>query len=46
MIKQTFDQFPEEMWVTAVQVATVWTNPESAREMDADGIANPTDIES
>lgn len=46
MIKQTFDQFPEEMWVTAVQVATVWTNPESAREVDADGIANPTDIES
>jgi len=45
MFKQTFDLFPEEMWVTSVQVATVWTNPESARKIDTKGITNPTDIE-
>ncbi|WP_067728561.1 C40 family peptidase [Oceanobacillus damuensis] len=45
MPKQTFDQYPEEIWVTAVQVATVWTNPESVREMDVDGTANPTNID-
>ena len=45
MFKQTFDLFPEDMWVTAVQVATVWTNPESARKVDEKGTANPTDIE-
>lgn len=44
MFKQTFDQFPEEMWVTAVQVATVWTNPDSAREIDRSGTENPTDM--
>ncbi|PAV31341.1 peptidase [Virgibacillus profundi] len=45
MVKQTFDQFPEEMWVTAVQVATVWTTPESARDIDAHGTDNPTNID-
>lgn len=46
MPKQTFENFPEKMWVTAVQVATVWTNPESPRTIDAFAIARPTDIES
>ncbi|MFA1822464.1 NlpC/P60 family protein [Virgibacillus oceani] len=45
MTKQTFDLLPEDMWVTAVQVATVWTEPASAREIDALGTANPTSIE-
>lgn len=45
MIKQAFDQFPEEPWVTAVQVATVWTNPDSARDMDTPATTNPTDID-
>ncbi|WP_164217691.1 C40 family peptidase [Virgibacillus sp. YIM 98842] len=45
MTKQMFDQFPEEMWVAAVQVATVWTEPASAREIDRSGTANPTNIE-
>ena len=45
MFKQTFEPFAEEMWITAVQVATVWTNPESAREIDNSGTENPTDID-
>ncbi|MEN1967698.1 C40 family peptidase [Lentibacillus sp. N15] len=45
MIEQTFEQSLDECWVTAVQVATVWTNPESAREIDKAGISNPTDID-
>ncbi|WP_099159417.1 C40 family peptidase [Virgibacillus ndiopensis] len=45
MVKQTFDHFPEQLWVTTVQVATVWTNPESAREMDTPGTTNPTNID-
>ncbi|HLS09918.1 C40 family peptidase [Lentibacillus sp.] len=45
MTKQTFDQFTEELWVTAVQVATVWTSPSSPREVDKPGITNPTDID-
>ncbi|MFC2948889.1 C40 family peptidase [Virgibacillus sediminis] len=45
MIKQTFEQFPDRMWVTAVQVATLWTSPESARDIDAQGTANPTNID-
>jgi len=45
MTKQTFDPFPEEMWVAAVQVATVWTEPASAREIDQPGTENPTNIE-
>ncbi|WP_188456653.1 C40 family peptidase [Virgibacillus oceani] len=45
MVKQTFDQFPEKLWVASVQVATVWTNPESAREMDSPGTTNPTNID-
>ena len=28
-------------WYCAVPVATVWTSPESAREIDAAGTANP-----
>nr|WP_029191205.1 C40 family peptidase [Ornithinibacillus scapharcae] len=34
-----------EFHVAAVQVATVWTNPESAREIDNLGTNNPTDID-
>lgn len=45
MTKQTFDQFSEELWVTAVQVATVWTSPASPRSIDEDGLTNPTDID-
>ncbi|WP_339226539.1 C40 family peptidase [Oceanobacillus sp. FSL K6-2867] len=45
MINQTFEQLPDPMWVTAVQVATVWTEPQSARDIDAAGISNPTDID-
>lgn len=45
MTKQTFDQFSEEIWVTAVQVATIWTSPSSPRAMDESGISNPTDID-
>lgn len=40
-----FDQTSDQCWVTAVQVATVWTNPESAREIDQPAISNPTDID-
>ncbi|WP_432362503.1 NlpC/P60 family protein [Sporosarcina sp. UB5] len=29
------------MYTCAVPVATVWTSPESAREVDADGVSNP-----
>lgn len=32
-------------WVTAVQVATVWTSKDSARGIDESGLANPTDID-
>jgi cell wall-associated NlpC family hydrolase len=45
MTKQTFSQFPDTMWVTAVQVATVWTEPSSAREVDQFGTTNPTNID-
>ncbi|WP_156290891.1 C40 family peptidase [Oceanobacillus salinisoli] len=45
MFKQTFELFPDEMWVAAVQVATVWTKPESAREIDRHGTTYPTNIE-
>ncbi|WP_085994062.1 C40 family peptidase [Oceanobacillus senegalensis] len=45
MYKRDDDLLPEEMWVTNVQVATVWTNPQSAREMDRDGTENPTNME-
>ncbi|WP_100009912.1 NlpC/P60 family protein [Lentibacillus sediminis] len=45
MIKQTFEQFPEQIWVTAVPVATVWTAPESAREIDAAGVDASADVE-
>ncbi|SET65644.1 NlpC/P60 family protein [Oceanobacillus limi] len=47
MFKQTFDQFHnmQEIWVTAVQVATVWTAPDKAREIDLAGLRNPTNIE-
>ncbi|MUK89673.1 peptidase [Ornithinibacillus sp. L9] len=44
MFKQTFDQLEEELWITAVQVATVWTSPESARDIDLPGLTNPTNI--
>ncbi|WP_284138960.1 C40 family peptidase [Virgibacillus sp. LDC-1] len=44
MYKQTFDSLQEELWVTSVQVATVWTSPQSARDMDKLGLENPTNI--
>ncbi len=31
-------------WVCGVKVATVWTNPESVREIDTPGIANPVQM--
>ncbi|MFD1334618.1 NlpC/P60 family protein [Oceanobacillus iheyensis] len=43
-MKQTFDQLSEDFWVTDVQVATVWTNPQSARDIDKDGRTNPTNV--
>ncbi len=45
MTEQTFDQYSGERWVTAVQVATVWTSAVSPREVDRPGITNPTDID-
>src|SRR5690625_8014262 len=36
---------PEHIWLTAVQVATVWTDPQSARSMDAPGTSNPTNMD-
>jgi gamma-D-glutamyl-L-lysine dipeptidyl-peptidase len=44
MFKQSFP-LPETFHVTAVQVATVWTNPESAREIDNLAIGEQVDIE-
>ncbi|GAB3045010.1 C40 family peptidase [Virgibacillus ainsalahensis] len=45
MTNQRFDQFPEKLWITAVQSATVWTAPQSAREIDKQGTGNPTDLD-
>lgn len=47
MFKQTFDLFTEEeIWITAVQVATVWTKPTSPRTpKDLNGTTNPTNID-
>ncbi|MEC5424485.1 C40 family peptidase [Virgibacillus sp. C22-A2] len=45
MTNQTVDIFPEQMWVTAVQVATIWTSKESAREIDLPGTENPSNID-
>lgn len=45
MTYQTFDQLSAELWVTAVQVATVWTSPSSVRELDTPGVTAPTNIE-
>ncbi|QKY70468.1 C40 family peptidase [Lentibacillus sp. CBA3610] len=45
MTKQTFDQSSEELWVTAVQVATIWTARSSPRDIDQPGISNPTNID-
>ncbi|WP_042143825.1 C40 family peptidase [Paucisalibacillus sp. EB02] len=44
MFKQSF-LLPETFHVAAVQVGTVWTNPESPREIDSLATGNPTDIE-
>src|SRR5690625_411237 len=35
----------ESIWLTAVQVATVWTDPQSARSIDAPGTNNPTNMD-
>ncbi len=43
--KQTFDQIDAFQWVASVQVATVWTSPDSSREIDTFGISTPTDID-
>ncbi|UJL45968.1 C40 family peptidase [Virgibacillus sp. NKC19-16] len=45
MTKQTFDQFPGSMWVISVPVATVWTSPESPREVDEPGVSTQADID-
>jgi len=45
MTDQTFDQISDDYWVVAVQVATVWTQPQSARDKDRDGTSNPTNID-
>lgn len=45
MTIQTFEQFSEELWVTAVQVATIWTSPSSPRDIDKPGISNPSDMD-
>lgn len=44
MVKQSFDQFDDTLYVTAVQVATVWTSPDSARAIDEQGTATPAKI--
>ncbi|HAM80675.1 NlpC/P60 family protein [Ornithinibacillus bavariensis] len=44
MYTQTFLPFPDKFHVVAVQVATVWTAPDSPREMDRLAITNPTNI--
>ncbi|MFS0750312.1 NlpC/P60 family protein [Oceanobacillus sp. 1P07AA] len=43
-MNQTFDQLTDEFGIVNVQVATVWTTPESARDIDKDGLTNPTNI--
>lgn len=46
MFNRPFVQnLPDIFHVTAVQVATVWTEPDSARDMDQPAISNPTDID-
>jgi gamma-D-glutamyl-L-lysine dipeptidyl-peptidase len=44
LFNQTFVQLPDQFHVVAVQVATIWTTPDSPREMDRLAITNPTDI--
>ena len=44
MFKQTF-QLPKNFYVASVQVATVWTNPESAREIDQLAVEDWVDME-
>jgi cell wall-associated NlpC family hydrolase len=44
MFKHSFT-LPEVFHVVAVQAATVWTSPESARAMDRLATRNPTDLE-
>ncbi|WP_152656844.1 NlpC/P60 family protein [Oceanobacillus sp. CFH 90083] len=43
-MQEMFEKLPEKFYVTNVQVATIWTNPQAARAEDQDGITNPTDI--
>ncbi|WP_010531598.1 C40 family peptidase [Lentibacillus jeotgali] len=45
MVKQTFGPYTAEVWVTAVQVATIWTSPASPRTIDEHGLSHPTDID-
>ncbi|WP_042221442.1 C40 family peptidase [Oceanobacillus manasiensis] len=45
MVKQSFDQFSNTLHVTAVQVATVWTSPDSARAIDKLGVTVPADMQ-
>lgn len=35
----------EHLWITAVQVATVWTAPNAARSIDEPGTSNPANID-
>ncbi|GIO25244.1 C40 family peptidase [Oceanobacillus sp. J11TS1] len=43
-MQEWFAKLPETFHVTNVQVATIWTNPPSAREKDEYGLTSPTDI--
>lgn len=45
MMNQIYDPVSEDIWITAVQVATVWTSPASARDIDVAGTCNPTNID-
>lgn len=45
MFKQIFSPLKVNFHVAAVQVATVWTDPNSPREIDFLGTDNPTDME-
>ncbi|WP_174614916.1 C40 family peptidase [Virgibacillus ihumii] len=45
MSEQMIEQQSGELWITEVQVATVWTDPESARSIDRPGLTNPTNLD-
>ncbi|WP_289891060.1 C40 family peptidase [Virgibacillus pantothenticus] len=45
MTEQTFDQTEREIYVASVSVATVWTDPSSARAIDELAISNPANVD-